>query len=96
MHGPHVPMISVLRARDLLQGGCIGFLASVVDTTQVVPVGPEETRLVCEFLDVFSDDLPGLPPQREIEFVIELARGTKPVFRAPYKMAPAELKEFKV
>ena len=53
VHGPRVPMISTLRARDLLRGGCIGFLASVVDTTQVVLVGPEETRLVCEFLDVF-------------------------------------------
>ncbi|XP_062116236.1 uncharacterized protein LOC133830299 [Humulus lupulus] len=72
VHGPRVPMISVLRARDLLQRGCIGFLASVVDTTQVVPVRPEDTRLVCEFLDVFPEDLPGLPPHREIEFVIEL------------------------
>ena len=39
-HGPRIPIIYVLRARDLLQGVCIGFLASVVDTTQVVPVGP--------------------------------------------------------
>ena len=38
VHGPRIPMISVLRARDLLQKGCIGFLASVVDTTQVMPV----------------------------------------------------------
>ena len=47
--GPRVPMISALRARDLLQGGCIGFLASVVDTTKVMPAGPGETKLVCEF-----------------------------------------------
>ena len=84
VHGSHIPMISVLRARDLLQGGCIGFLASVVDTTQVVPVGPEQTWLVCEFLDVFPKDLPGLPPHREIEFIIKLAPGTEPVSRAPY------------
>ena len=43
VRGPCIPMISILRARDLLQGGCIGFLASVVDTTQVVPVRPEDT-----------------------------------------------------
>ena len=87
--GPRVPMISSLRARDLLQGGCIGFLASVVDTPRVSPVGPEETRLVCEFFDVFPKDLPGLPPLREIQFVIELAWGTKPMSRTPYRMAPA-------
>ena len=38
-----------------------------------------ETRLVCEFLDVFPEDLPGLPPHIEIEFVIELAPGTESV-----------------
>ena len=53
-------MISALRARDLLQGGCIGFLASVVDTTKMLPAGPGKTRVVCEFLDVFQEDLPGL------------------------------------
>ena len=59
----------------------------MVDTTQVVPVRPEDTRLACEFLDVFPEDLPGLPPHREIEFMIELAPGTEPVSRAPYRMA---------
>ena len=93
VHGPRIPMISALRARDLLQGGCIGFLASVVDTTRV---SPGETRLVCKFLDVFPEDMPGLPPRREIQFVIELAPGTEPVSRAPYRMAPTELKELKV
>ena len=96
VHGPRVPRISALRARDLLQGGCIGFLASMVDTTKVSPIGPEETRLVCKFLDVFPEDLPGLPPCREIQFVIELAPGTEPVSRAPYRMALAELKELKI
>ena len=93
VYGPRIPIIYVLRARDLLQGGCIGFLASVVDNTQVVPVGPEQTRLVCEFLDIFPKDLPGLPPHREIEFVIELALGIEPVSKAPYRMALAEMKE---
>ena len=96
VHGPRVPMISVLRARGLLQSGCLGFLAIVVETTQVMPVGPEETILVCEFLDVFPEDLPGLPPHREIEFVIELASGTERVSGAPYRMTPIELKELKV
>ncbi|XP_062113714.1 uncharacterized protein LOC133825292, partial [Humulus lupulus] len=70
--GPRVPVISVLKARDLMQEGCIGFLASIVDSSKVAAVGPNETRVVCEFPDLFPADLPGLPPQREIEFVIEL------------------------
>ena len=74
----------------------MGFMASVVDTTSVLPVGPEESRLVCEFLDVFPEDFPGLSPRREIQFVIELAPGTEPVSRAPYRMAPTELKELKI
>ena len=51
---------------------------------------------MCEFLDVFPEDLPGLPPRREIQFEIELAPGTEPVSRTPYRMAPAELKELKI
>ena len=63
-----------------------------MDTSRVVSVGPGETRLVCEFPDLFPADLPGLPLQREIDFVIELVPGAEPVSRTPYRMAPAELK----
>ena len=55
-----------------------------------------EVPVVNEFFDVFPEDLPGLPPDREIEFEIELAPGTKPISIASYWMAPAELKELKV
>ena len=46
--------------------------------------------------DVFPKDLPSIPPDREIDFQIELAPRTKPIFKAPYRMAPLELKELKV
>ena len=52
--------------------------------------------VVNEFFDVFPEDLLGLPPDGEIEFEIELAPGTEPISIAPYRMAPAELKELKV
>ena len=52
--------------------------------------------MVNEFFDVFSEDLPGFPPDKEIEFEIELAPGTKPISIVPYQMALAELKELKV
>ncbi|TYK02909.1 ty3-gypsy retrotransposon protein [Cucumis melo var. makuwa] len=52
--------------------------------------------VVRDYPDVFLEELPGLPPHRVIEFSIELEPGTVPISRAPYKMAPAELKELKV
>ncbi|WVZ70451.1 hypothetical protein U9M48_019120 [Paspalum notatum var. saurae] len=51
--------------------------------------------VVCEFPDVFPEELPGLPPDRNVEFSIELVLGTAPVSRRPYRMAPDELKELK-
>ncbi|WVZ58161.1 LOW QUALITY PROTEIN: hypothetical protein U9M48_008462, partial [Paspalum notatum var. saurae] len=51
--------------------------------------------VVCEFPDVFSEELPGLPPDRNVEFSIELVPGTAPVSKRPYGMAPNELKELK-
>ena len=48
-----------------------------------------------EYLSVFPEDLPGLPPDREVEFSIDLIPGTAPVSKAPYRLAPAELKELK-
>jgi hypothetical protein len=51
--------------------------------------------VVREFLDVFSDDLPRLPPDRDVEFTIELEPGTAPISRCPYRMAPKELAKMK-
>ena len=56
----------------------------------------EDIPVVREFLDVFPEDLPCIPPDREIDFQIELAPGTEPISKAPYRMAPLELKELKV
>src|SRR3954467_5368975 len=55
----------------------------------------EEVRAVCEFPDVFPEELPGIPPVRAIDFVIELEPGTQPISRHPYKMCPEELIELK-
>jgi hypothetical protein len=51
--------------------------------------------VVCEFLDMFLDELPGLPPDRDVEFAIELIPGTPPISRRPYQMPPNELAELK-
>jgi hypothetical protein len=52
--------------------------------------------VVCEFPDVFPDDLPGMPPDRDIEFLIELQLGTAPISKRPYRMPPNELAELKI
>jgi hypothetical protein len=50
---------------------------------------------VCEFPDVFPDELPRLLPDREVEFGIELVLGIAPISRRPYQMPPDELAELK-
>jgi hypothetical protein len=51
--------------------------------------------MVCKFLDVFSDDLPRLPLDRDVEFTIELEPDTAPISWRPYRMALKELAEMK-
>ncbi|KAL5563636.1 hypothetical protein UlMin_033383 [Ulmus minor] len=89
-------IISSMRARRMLSSGCQGFLATVVDTTRVEKSGPEGIAVVREFTDVFPEELPGLPPDREVSFEIDLIPGSAPVSKAPYRMAPEELKELQV
>ena len=55
----------------------------------------EEIRIVNEFPDVFPEELLGMPPDRDIEFVIELVPGTAPIYKRPYKMGANQLAELK-
>ncbi|CAL2250755.1 unnamed protein product [Prunus armeniaca] len=87
-------LISAITAKRLLQKGCEGFLAHIIDTREIT-LNLEDIPVVSEFPDVFPDDLPGLPPEREIEFTIELLPSTNPIYLTPYRMAPAELRELK-
>ncbi|KAJ3704742.1 hypothetical protein LUZ61_008447 [Rhynchospora tenuis] len=93
--GTRIPMISALQVKHLISSGCEPFLASVVSTDSK-KIDLETVPVVREYSDVFPEDLPGLPPDREVEFCIELQPGTTPVAKAPYRMAPAELKELKI
>ena len=49
--------------------------------------------VVCDYPEVFPEDLPGLPPDRQVEFRIDLLPGTKPIAKASYRLAPTEMKE---
>jgi hypothetical protein len=55
----------------------------------------EDIPVVCEYPDVFPEELPGMPPDREVEFVIEIMPGTAPISKRPYRMPPNELRELK-
>nr|GFD19300.1 putative reverse transcriptase domain, aspartic peptidase domain protein [Tanacetum cinerariifolium] len=92
--GKSMQIISALQVRTLLYHGCEGFLATIHDTTSEVP-SIHDQPIVSEFPNVFPDELPGIPPAREVEFNIELIPGAEPISKAPYRMAPVELKELK-
>ncbi|KAA3462047.1 DNA/RNA polymerases superfamily protein [Gossypium australe] len=87
-------VVSVMKALNYVRKGCEVYLAYVIDT-KVSEKKVESVPVVCEFLDVFPLELPGLPPIREVEFSIELVPGATPISIAPYRMAPTELKELK-
>ncbi|GAB2266340.1 hypothetical protein Dimus_037888 [Dionaea muscipula] len=87
-----VGFIYALCARKLLRKGCSGFIAYVIDSEKAEQE-IEDFPIMNEFLDVFPEDLPGLPPDREVEFAIGLEPGTRPISKVPYRMAPTELKE---
>ena len=70
-------------------------MAHLRDETSQVP-SIESVSIVREFLDVFPADLPYIPPDRDIDFCIDLEPGTRPISIPPYRMAPAELRELKV
>ncbi|XP_071900882.1 uncharacterized protein [Coffea arabica] len=88
-------LISGIRARKFLYRGAQGFLAFLINTpTDKLRV--EDVPIVSEYPDVFPDELVTLPPEREIEFKIDLLPGASPISKTPYRMAPAELKELKL
>ncbi|EOY03326.1 DNA/RNA polymerases superfamily protein [Theobroma cacao] len=87
-------LISVISARRLLRQGCIGYLAVVKDSQAKIG-DVTQVSVVKEFVDVFPEELPSLPPEREVEFCIDLIPDTRPISIPPYRMAPAELKELK-
>ena len=72
----------------------MAYLAHIRDTSIETPM-LESIPGVSEFSEVFPTDLPGLPPDRDIDFCIDVEPGTRPISIPPYRMAPAELKELK-
>ncbi|KAF3667099.1 RNA-directed DNA polymerase -like protein [Capsicum annuum] len=91
---PREHFISYLRARKLLSKGCLYHLIWVRDSkAKSFPL--QSVSMVNEFPEVLPDDLPGIPPDREIDFGIDVLPDTRPISISPCRMAPVELKELK-
>ena len=91
--GPKGQILAIQASEPSGQLHHMGVTASE-PSEQLHPVGARPTdgiRVVCEFPDVFPDSLPGMPPDREIEFIIDLLPGTAPIAKRQYRMAPPEL-----
>ncbi|XP_060210606.1 uncharacterized protein LOC132637553 [Lycium barbarum] len=87
-------IISAVVARKMVSQGCEAYLAHIFDTHLESP-SLKDIPLVCEFPDVFPENLLGLPPEREVELPIKVIPGTTPISITPYRRAPAESKELK-
>ncbi|KAA3466756.1 Gag-Pol polyprotein [Gossypium australe] len=87
-------VISSLLTQKYLRKGYEAYLAFVMNAKET-ELRIESVPTVCKYPDVFSEELPRLPPVRKIEFGIELASSTAPISIALYRMAPTELKELK-
>nr|GFC95914.1 hypothetical protein [Tanacetum cinerariifolium] len=85
-------IISCIKARKYIDNGCELFLAKVTRTVSKEK-RVEDVPVIYDFPEVFPKDLPGLPPPRQVEFRIDLILDATPVARAPYRLAPSELKE---
>ncbi|KAK8941019.1 hypothetical protein KSP39_PZI010072 [Platanthera zijinensis] len=94
MRGVSGTLLSALQVVNAVRKGAELFFTLIQAVEPKASVG--EVPVVSEFADVFPKDLPGLPPQREIDFSIELVPGAKPMARSPYRVAPKEMAELKV
>ena len=84
-----------MQTRQLLTKGCEAFLALALDSKRG-QIELENILVVKYFSNVFPEELPSIPPVREVDLSIEILSGTTPTSRAPYRMAPTELKELKI
>ncbi|GJS75059.1 putative reverse transcriptase domain-containing protein, partial [Tanacetum coccineum] len=72
----------VMKARKYLSYGCCAFIAHVIDTT-FEKKSVKDVLVINEFLDVFPEDLPGIPPKRQVKFRIDLIPGATPIAKTP-------------
>nr|GEV63859.1 putative reverse transcriptase domain-containing protein [Tanacetum cinerariifolium] len=85
-------LISYIKTERYISRGCQVFMIRVMEKKLDEKI-LEDIPVVKEFLDIFPEDLPGLPPVRQVEFQIDLIPGAALVARTPYRLAPSEMQE---
>ncbi|KAI3802094.1 hypothetical protein L1987_30219 [Smallanthus sonchifolius] len=89
---PMPNFISMIKAADYLRRGCEAYLVYVIEKCKEVKE-LDDVPVVREYPEVFPENLPGTPLDREIEFRLDLVPDAQPVAKAPYQLAPVEMKE---
>ncbi|KAJ0957077.1 putative nucleotidyltransferase, Ribonuclease H [Helianthus annuus] len=85
--------VTMLKASRCLKKACVIYMAQV--TIDEPKPRIEDIPVISEYPKVFPEELPGLPPDRQVEFRIDIIPGAAPVARAPYRLAPTEMKELR-
>ncbi|GKD62283.1 putative reverse transcriptase domain-containing protein, partial [Tanacetum coccineum] len=86
-------LISCIKTERYISRGCQVFMIQVMEKKKPDEKRLEDIPVVKEFPDVFLENLPSLPPVRQVEFQIDLIPGAAPVARTPYRLAPSEMQE---
>ncbi|KAJ9536500.1 hypothetical protein OSB04_un000337 [Centaurea solstitialis] len=87
-----IKIVSFMKMRSHLRKECVAFMAHVIDK-KAKEKQIQDIPVVREFPEVFPEELPGLPPQRQVEFHIDLVPGAGPIAKSPYRLAPSERQE---
>ncbi|KAD3640029.1 hypothetical protein E3N88_29252 [Mikania micrantha] len=92
LRGIPLNIMTCMKANKYLQKGYTAILALITEQPKKERK-IEDIDVVCDYPEVFHDDLPGLPPARQVEFQIDLTPGAAPIAKAPYRLAPTEMQE---
>ena len=90
--GSTLRIISCIKAQKCLRKGYVAFLGHIVEK-KAKDRKLEDIPVVRDYPKVFPEELPGLPPPRQVEFRIDLVPGAAPVARTPYRLVPSEIQE---
>jgi hypothetical protein len=91
-----VRQISTLQLKKFSRKGCPLYAIQVLNSTEGKELKVEDHPVLWEFKDVFPEEVPGLPPKRDLDFSIDLVPGAVPTSKVPYRMSTPELVELKV
>ena len=85
-----------MQLKKFYRKSCQLYAAHILETSGDEYPRLEDYQMLQEFKDVFPDEIPGLPPKRDIDFIIELVPGAAPVSKTPYRMSTLEMLELKM